>query len=190
MASFFTSLVAFISTNIDDIFILMILFAQTRKRTERNQIALGQFLGISILTTFSLLGACGLQLIPRQYTGLLGFVPIFLGIKAWIEHSRETEEDSPEIRQGSRVISVAMITIANGADNIGVYIPLFAGYTLTELCLAVMIFAGMTFLWCFLADSLSRLPGIRRIIEKYKHILIPVVFILLGIYILLASGIF
>lgn len=79
-ASIFTSVVAYISTNIDDIFVLMILLAQAAKGTKGKLIA-GHFLGVGIVTAISMLGAFGLQNLPLKYVGILGLVPIGLGIK-------------------------------------------------------------------------------------------------------------
>ena len=54
--SLFTSVIAYISTNIDDIFVLMILLARAAKGTKGKLIA-GHFLGVGILTMVSMLGA-------------------------------------------------------------------------------------------------------------------------------------
>ena len=51
-----TSIVSFAGTNIDDIFVLMVLFAQAERRQERAKIAAGQYLGIGLLTLLSIAG--------------------------------------------------------------------------------------------------------------------------------------
>ena len=81
-----------------------------------------------------------------------------------------------------------MITLGNGADNIGVYIPLFPGFSSAERLSAVIVFAVMTALWVFLANMLAEFPKIKSVIEKNKAIAIPVVFIALGVFIILDSG--
>lgn len=85
IVSIFTSGVAYISTNIDDIFVIMILLAQAAKEAKGKLIA-GHFLGVGIVTAISMLGALGLQNLPLKYVGILGLVPIGLGIKAWLDH--------------------------------------------------------------------------------------------------------
>lgn len=179
-AAVLTSVIAYISTNIDDIFVLMILLAQTRAK--RSLIA-GHFLGVGLLTTISMLGASGLQNLPLKYVGVLGLVPIGLGIKAWFDRDNEEVE-----AKAVGLLSMAMITLGNGADNIGVYIPLFTGFTDVEQTGAVIIFAAMTTLWLFLANSLAEFPRIKAVLETYKDIAIPVVFIALGLFIILDSG--
>lgn len=180
-----TSVIAYISTNIDDIFVIMIFLAQAGKGTKGKLVA-GHFLGVGIVASISMLGAFGLQNLPLKYVGILGLVPIGLGIRAWIQHKRE-EEDTPK-SDSVGLFSMALITLGNGADNVGVYIPLFTGFTGAERTVAVAVFAVMTGVWVFLANTLAEFPQVKAAVGKYKHIVIPVVFVALGVYIILDSG--
>ena len=87
------------------------------------------------------------------------------------------------------ILSVVTVAIANGADNIGVYIPLFTGYSSGQLFLTFFIFACMMALWCFLGDRITSFPKVKNDIQRCKHIAIPIIFIGLGIYIILKSSI-
>lgn len=180
LTSVITSIVAYISTNIDDIFVLMILLAQAGNKP---RLIGGHFLGLSLLTIISMLGALGLENMPLKIIGYLGLVPIGLGIKAWFERGKDTRET-----KALGLLSMAMITLGNGADNIGVYIPLFTGFSSVERLCAAVIFAAMTILWIWLANTLATFPKVKTNIEKYKDVAIPVVFIALGIFIILDSG--
>ena len=182
LKSVLTSIIAYAGTNIDDIFVLMILLAQAPKGTKGRLIA-GHFLGVGILTVVSILGALGLQNLPLRYVGILGLVPIGLGIKAWF--NRGDEEISAN---AIGLLSMAMITLGNGADNIGVYIPLFTGFSNAEQLSAVIVFACLTTLWVFFANTLAEFPKVKSVIEKYKAFAIPAVFIALGVFIILDSG--
>ena len=181
LTSIFASIIAYTGTNIDDIFVIMILLASAG--AAKSKLIAGHFLGVGLITAISMLGALGLQNLPLKYVGLLGLVPIALGIKAWFHR----DEDESEAK-GTGVLSMAMITLGNGADNVGVYIPLFTGFSGLERIGAVIIFAVMTALWVWLANSLAEFPKIKAVIEKYKFIAIPVVFIALGVFIILDSG--
>lgn len=187
VASLVTSIVAYISTNIDDIFVIMILLAQAAKGTKGNLIA-GHFLGVGVITVISMLGAFGLQNLPLKYVGILGLVPIGLGIKAWLDHKKGADDDDVPGAQSVSLLSMAVITVGNGADNVGVYIPLFTGFSGTERISGVVVFAAMTALWVFFANSLAEFPKVKMAVGKYKHIVIPAVFILLGVYIIMDSG--
>ncbi len=187
-------IVSFVGTNIDDIFINTLFFAQADTKRKVKATIIGVYLGIGTLVLLSMLGAYFLQAVPQKYIGLLGFIPIILGIKAWAEYIQEKKnsnaDESVENPGASKGLlwSVMLITISNGADNIGVYIPLFASYTAMQLLTVAIVFAWMTALWCVLGKKLSDLPGLRKILLKYKHIIVPVVFIALGIYIILKSN--
>lgn len=182
LTSIITSIIAYISTNIDDIFVIMILLASAQGTAKRKLIA-GHFLGVGLITVISMLGAFGLQNLPLKYVGFLGLVPIALGFKAWFDRDEEETES-----MSTGILSMAMITMGNGADNVGVYIPLFTSFATGERVGTVIIFAAMTALWVWLANSLAEFPKIKAVIEKYKAIAIPVVFIALGVFIILDSG--
>ena len=191
LATVLTAITSFISTNIDDIFLLMLFFVQAEGTKGKHCVVIGQYLGMGILTAVSLLGSAALQVIPAEYIRFLGVIPIVLGIKEWIEYRKgeEAEEtDAPQAKDSAmqHILSITLICIANGADNIGVYIPLFAGYSQKQMLLVVIVFACMTALLCFFGQKLASLPMLQAGIQKYKHILVPLLFIALGIYILLA----
>lgn len=192
-AAVITALISFISTNLDDIFVLTLFFAQEDRPRGRVYITLGQYLGIGILAAVSLLGAGVLRAVPDRWLGLLGLVPIALGVKAWLDHRKgQDEEEEAELSAAGagKILQVALVTIANGGDNIGVYLPLFAGCTGGELALTLGVFALMVWVWCFLARRLAALPVLKENIQKYKHIVIPVVFIALGLYIMAEHMVF
>ena len=180
-AGILTAALSFVATNLDDIVILMLLFSAVRNvRT----VTAGQFLGVGILTAVTLLGAAGLGLLPTAYLRWLGLVPLVLGLRSWV-HRNETDSDEGQLRAGKgSVLSVALLTVANGGDNIGVWLPLFAGYTATQRVAAVAVFAVMTGLWCFLGKRLSALPGVSGFLARYGNGLVPWVLMLLGVYIL------
>lgn len=186
-----SSIASFISTNIDDIFILMIFFLNSKFKTK--QIVLGQYIGIGILVCFSILASIGFSIFPKKYLGLLGFIPIFLGVKAWIDYKKENiEEDNEntiEEKFSSNILKVSMVTIANGADNIGIYIPFFTQMSKVGLIVCIIIFILMTGLWCYIAKNISQYPLIKEKIERYKNYLIPLVFIGIGILILLENNV-
>src|SRR5436190_18003173 len=89
-----TALIAFISSNIDDIFILMTLFAQAPLTLHRKHIITGQYLGIITLIALSLIGSLIGIFVPEYYIGLLGLVPIYLGGKKIYENIKNKTDES------------------------------------------------------------------------------------------------
>ncbi len=188
-----TSLIAFASTNVDDIFILMLFFAN--RQYKRGQVVLGQYLGIIALIAISFIGSLVGLLFDQKYIGLLGLLPIFFGIRGIIhlfkkKNSSLKENVSIDLKNSNKVFSVAAITFANGGDNIGIYIPLFTTLLLPQKIIMIVIFLIMVAVWCLAAWYLSRHFAIAKVINKYGHIITPIVLILLGIYILYESGSF
>ena len=182
-----TSVASFAATNMDDIFIDTILFAQAEKKRDVLAIVMGKYVGIGLLVLVSLLGACFLKAVPQAYIRLLGLIPIFLGIKQWIDTHKD-DDGSETVTSGCHewgmTKSVALITIANGADNIGVYTPLFASFSAGQMMILCAMFAFMIALWCVLAKRIADLPILNRFLIRYKHVLVPMVLVLLGVYIL------
>lgn len=185
-------IISYVGTNIDDIFINTLFFAQADTKRKIQFVVLGKYLGIGFLVLLSCLGAYFLHIIPQQYIGLLGIVPISLGIKEWISYKKhKSKVSSDENRKAASshglILNVALVTVSNGADNIGVYVPLFANYTALQMAIMIIVFSIMLALWCLLGKKLSDLPGLRGFLLKYKHIIVPAVFIILGIYIFMKS---
>ena len=188
-----TSILAFVSTNIDDIFILTIFYGNNRFKD--GEIMIGQYLGIISLIALSLTAALIGLFIDPAYIGLLGLVPIYMGMKGiWqLMGNKQENYQSLEKEHSQRtnnVLTVAGVTFSNGGDNIGIYIPLFATLTWTSKLAMVMTFLAMTLLWCLTAKYLARHPYVAKTVDKYGHIATPFVLLLLGLYILYESGTF
>ena len=193
MEILFTSIIAFASTNLDDIFILTLFYGT--KRFKEREIVAGQFLGIATLIAISLIGSLVGLLIDQSYIGLLGLIPIYLGGKGiWaLLKNKENNDEGDDVYKNERKnksLTVAGVTIANGGDNIGIYVPLFATLTWTNKLTMTTIFLAMTFLWCLIAKYFAKHPYVAKTVEKYGHILTPLVLVLLGFYILFKNETF
>jgi cadmium resistance protein CadD (predicted permease) len=180
----------FVSTNLDDIVLLSIFFADRHIRPRA--IVAGQFAGIGVLVAVSGLAAFASLAVPEGWTALLGAVPLVLGVaklrSLWRQQAAGGEEDEArqvpsEHRAHSQVLAVATVTIANGGDNLGVYIPLFAKAPAAVPVYAIL-FAVMTGIWCVLGYLLVNNPLVGKSIRRYGHALLPLVLIALGLYIL------
>jgi cadmium resistance transport/sequestration family protein len=181
----------FVATNVDDVFILLAFFADPRFRARR--IVLGQYLGMGVLVLVSVLAALISLVIPTAYVGLLGLIPIAIGVKQlWEGRTNEAEEEaSPTPREGGahgQVLAVAAVTIANGGDNIAVYTPAFAVGSSTQTIVIISVFALLTALWCAFAYWLVNHPTIGAVIKRYGHRGLPFVLIVLGIVIIVEAG--
>jgi len=187
-----TGILAFVSSNIDDIFLLMLFFGD--RNFKPREIIVGQFVGIGALIGISLIFSLIGLVIGKAYIGLLGLLPIYLGIKGVVrlfDKEPPADEDHQTEKKGNRSNPwiVSGVTIANGGDNIGIYVPLFATLAWPQKISVVSIFFIMTGVWCILARYLSRHPLMAKAIDKYGHVVTPFVLIALGIYILNESDV-
>jgi len=182
------AVVVFASTNIDDIFVLMLFFAD--RSFTPVQVVLGQYVGIGLLVGLSLMGALVALLVPPAAIGLLGLVPIALGIKKLLDLRRQgqlqdaDQEGIPQSRVSLRFLIVSAVTVSNGGDNIGVYVPLFANSTRGEIILITFVFAVMVGIWCGIGYALVNSSFISEPIRRFGHRVLPFVLIGLGLYIL------
>lgn len=202
-----SALGAFIVTNIDDIFVLMMLFSMARsqsktsigltvnkvsKRINSRDIVIGQYLGFALLVLISLLATFGITLLADQWVGLLGLIPMYLGVRLFIKGEDDDDDNilSRLNKFNKFYLSVAFITFANGGDNIGIYVPIFSTLETNQLIITVVTFFIMVAIWCLLGYRLARFRFVSETLEKYGRWIIPIVFIGLGIYIMLENELF
>ncbi len=183
--TFLLACTAFAGTNIDDLFINMFFFSTADTSSKKTQLTLGKYLGMGFLTAASMLGAFGLQQFDTKYLSLMGLIPIALGIREIISAFKSTDDDETVSQQkGAMWLATALMTVANGADNIGVYLPLFSSFNAPQMLISAIVFAVLTGLSCLLADRLVNLPVIQKVLKKHQSKIVPAVYLLLGLYIL------
>jgi cadmium resistance protein CadD (predicted permease) len=174
--------VAFAVTDIDDLVLLALWFSQPRRRVAA--IVLGQYLGIGALVAISIAAALLALAVPMQWLAWLGLLPVGLGVRLLLKGDGGEDEAA-----GATVTSapaVAAITVANGGDNLGVYIPLFAsqpGATVTY----VLIFAVGTAVWCGLGYALVSHPVAAVTLQRWGHRILPWALIAIGAHILITG---
>ena len=190
-----TSIILYSGTAVDLLIILMLFFAKRKSRKDIINIYLGQFLGSVSLILLSLLFAFVLDYIPsKEILGLLGLIPILLGLKVLLLGDSDGEAIAKEgLRKDNKnlIFLVAMITFAScGADNIGVFVPYFTTLNLANLIVALLTFLVMIYLLVFSAQKLAQVPSVGETLEKYSRWFIAVVYLGLGIYILIENNSF
>lgn len=190
-----TSIILYSGTAVDLLIILMLFFAKRKSRKDIINIYLGQFLGSVSLILLSLLFAFVLNYIPsKEILGLLGLIPIFLGLRVLLLGDSDGEAIAKDgLRKDNKnlIFLVAMITFAScGADNIGVFVPYFITLNLANLIVTLLTFLVMIYLLVFSAQKLAQVPSVGEILEKYSRWFIAVVYLGLGIYILIENNSF
>lgn len=180
---------AFVATNIDDTFVLILLFSIPSLLT-RNVI-IGQFLGIVLLVVISSSAALLALAIPAFVIGLMGFIPIIIGIKRLTNFRGKPETIQAMKKEYLSFLSVTAITISNGGDDIGVFTPLFAKYnTVAEVSVLISILLIMTGIWCIVTFYFIRHPFVASRINVLSNAVTPFVLIGIGVYIIIDSFFF
>jgi cadmium resistance protein CadD (predicted permease) len=182
----------FASTNVDDLVVLVGFFADPKFRPR--DVVAGQYAGLAFLFGVSAAGALLSLVIPNAYLGLLGILPILIGIRKLValRHERVQTNQATSVHRTpssyGNIAGVALVTIANGGDNVGVYMPSFAVHSGSQIVAIAVVFAAMTALWCMLAHRMVSHPRFGAPFRRYTHIFAPLVLIGLGVLIIHNAG--
>jgi cadmium resistance protein CadD (predicted permease) len=205
------ALAAGLATTFDDNIYLTGFFAQVNRSFRPQHVVLGELLGFTLLVGLSLLGLLLGRFVPTAWLGWMGLLPILIGLRNLLEHLRDGYGDD-EDRQTSqqrygelagfqsrrlsplallrdrRTYSVSLVTIANGSNNLSIYLPLFASLRPYQLPLVLPVLYGFIGLWLLLSFHLTRTPALALLLNRYAPIFFPFVLIWLGLRILSDSG--
>jgi cadmium resistance protein CadD (predicted permease) len=199
---------AFVATNVDDLFILLLFFAQVNREFRPHHIVSGSYWGFAALTALSLIGFFGGLVVSSAWIGLLGILPLMLGVHQLLHQEQEQPDTlqheldaSPLFHQSSGIAflthllhpqayKVAVVTFANGGDNLGVYIPLFATSNGTELGIILSVFLLLRGVWCYVAYRFTQNSRMGYIFMRHGPAIVPFLFMGLGLLILWKNGTF
>ncbi|HCW7116286.1 CadD family cadmium resistance transporter [Staphylococcus lugdunensis] len=188
-----TAAILYIATALDLLVILLMFFARAKTRKEYRDIYIGQYVGSVALIVISLFFAFVLNYVPEKWIlGLLGLIPIYLGIKVAIYGDSDGEERAKkELNEkglSKLVGTIAIVTIAScGADNIGLFVPYFVTLSITNLLITLFVFLILIFFLVFTAQKLANIPGVGEIIEKFGRWIMTVIYIALGLFIIIEN---
>ncbi|BDI24215.1 cadmium resistance transporter [Herbiconiux sp. L3-i23] len=186
----------FLVTNIDDIIVLSLFFARgAGQRGTTTRILIGQYLGFAGILGAAVLVALGAGVfLPPEFIPYFGLIPLGLGLwaawQAW--RNRDDDDDDDGKIEGKKVAvwAVAGVTFANGGDNIGVYVPVFLSVGPAAVVAYCVVFLALVAVLVFVAKFIATRRPIAEILERWEHILFPIVLIGLGLFILISGGAF
>ena len=211
LATLQLALAAGLATTFDDNIYLTGFFSEVNRSFRPQHVVVGELLGFSLLVAISLAGFLIGRVLPTQWLGWMGVLPILIGLRNLLQHLRNgygDEEDRQascsrygalpgfpprrlslhELLRDRRTYSVSFVTIANGSNNLSIYIPLFASLHPGQVSLVVPVLYGFIVLWLLLSFHLTRTPGLALLLNRYAPIFFPFVLIWLGFRILNDSG--
>jgi len=196
-SSIFQAIGLFLVTNIDDIIVLSLFFAHgAGEKGTTLRIIVGQYLGFAGILGAAVLVSLGAgAFLPPEAIPYFGLIPLGLGLwaawQAW-HRRREGDDDDESKIEGKKVAvwAVAGVTFANGGDNIGVYVPVFLSVGPAAVVAYCLVFLALVVVLVIVAKFIATRRPIAEVVERWEHILFPVVLIALGIFILISGGAF
>ena len=170
---------------------LTVLFlASSRGKPRPWQIVAGQYLGFITLVVISVIAALGLTIVPDEWVGFLGLIPLGIGVWTLIRGLRRDGDDDDDSKiTAVGLWGVAGITIANGADNISLYTPIFRTSAPSDVAIMIVVFLILVAVWCAAGRLIGTNKAVTEGLERVEHWLVPAVFIGLGLFILIESGV-
>jgi cadmium resistance protein CadD (predicted permease) len=198
---------AFVGTNIDNCVVTMAMVAGAPLQ-RAHRIAAGQVLGFVVLVSASVAAAAVLFEFSPAVVGLLGLVPLAIGIRGLVGMSRGHPDDAapeahpngakrrpwrrtPEERAVGRGVTAALfVTVAAGGDNLAVYIPLFrvGGATNIGAVLGIFVVGEVLVTWLILTGG--RHPTARDVMLRLGHRAVPILLCVVGVLVLVQAGTF
>ncbi|NKQ27818.1 cadmium resistance transporter [Streptomyces galbus] len=187
----------FAVTNIDDIVVLALFFAQgAGRRGAARRVVLGQYLGFAAILAVAVAAAFGATFLPAAALPYLGLLPLALGLKAAWRAWRDRrdggtdQEDEQAGAGGPGPLGGAAGTLANGGDNIGVYVTVFATAGGGGMSVYAVVFLALVGVWCCAGRFFATRPVIAGALARWGHVLLPLVLVALGVLILVEGGAF
>ncbi|QBO36679.1 permease [Periweissella cryptocerci] len=187
-----TAFLSYIGTTSDYFVILLLIFGIYRGKLAR-PVFIGAYVGNFLLVAISVIIAYVLKFIPAEWMlGLLGIIPIVMGIKGYFSDDDEADEAAETLAKANPkkiITNVVMITLAAcGADNMAMYIPFFANTDFKYVPAILVMFLIILTVVIFAAYHLTLLPPVHAFFEKYGEIATSAIYILLGLYVLIDAG--
>jgi cadmium resistance protein CadD (predicted permease) len=192
----------FAVTNLDDIVILALFFGQASTGGAARVVA-GQYLGFAGILVAAVGAASGAGLLPETVLAYLGLLPLLLGLRAawsvWGERrsfgpgASDPAAAAGALRGGAAapgILTVAAVTLANGADNLGVYVPVFAASSRGAVLVYVATFFVLVGVWCVVGYLVASRAVVARVLSRSGHVVLPVVLVGIGVALLVEGGAF
>jgi cadmium resistance protein CadD (predicted permease) len=186
-----TGSLVYASTNVDDLLLLVAFLAHPD--FSGAQVVLGQFVGRSVLLLVALLASGAATVLSPPRIGLLGLVPLGLGIwRLWRLHNHPLPEEawatSAPAARLAPMLSVALATISDGGDNLAAYVPYFAVQSRWDVAATIALFLGLTAAWCVAARLVLAQPAAGPLLRRSGRAALPWIMLGLGVVILVRSG--
>lgn len=188
LEGFLTAMGLYVGTNLDNLVILIVIFIAAQESNVGSwRIVAGQHLGFVVILLISTLAALGLSEVPHEVIGLLGIVPLSIGLIGFVRHFRSKVE-LPHAKTSIGMLSVAFMALANGGDNIATYVAALHTRDLAQSVMLETLLLAQVGPWCYLAYRISRRAKLLLSVARFDAIAVPIVLLIVGFSILATSN--
>jgi cadmium resistance protein CadD (predicted permease) len=178
---------AFIGTNLDNLLLLVAMYSRYEQRA--GIVTAGYFTGMILIGVITLIiGEVG-DIIPLAYLGLLGVVPMMMGVLSLWKLFRSTqpgEVASVAAADTRLAVFFALIStqLSNSADSIIMFSALYADSSDPSDYMVAPTFLAMAGVFAGVAYYSVKHPKLSRFLSRYGQYVTPFILILVGYYIL------
>jgi cadmium resistance protein CadD (predicted permease) len=177
---------AFIGTNLDNLLLLTAMYS--RYERQALMVTAGYFTGMALVGGIAvIIGEAG-DYIPLAYLGLLGVIPITMGVVSlWklFRNKGNMEDAGPVVDSKGLTVFLALITtqLSNSADSIIAFSALLAESTDRSDFLITPTYLAMIGIFSGVAYYSLRHKKLSEFLERYGQYVTPFILILVGLYI-------
>ena len=179
---------AFAGTNIDGLVTLSGQLVATDHSRHR-RISEGQLTATLVVIGLCALGGVGLQSLPHRVLGLLGLIPLILGLRAGYLLLKHRSDDR-SVPGGGGFLSSFGVTLAISGDNVAIYLPILATGTLTTGTISITVWILADLVLIAMASFLGRHEALRSRVGHIGPVVLPIIYLAVGIVVLVKAGTF
>ena len=176
---------AFTATNLDNLVLLISLLGRYSDR--RYEVTVGYLTGMLIIAAATYYVGKLAGTAPVEYLGLLGIIPVLIGVGEIIRLFRNKGVVNDPVMPGAgstAVTATLAAQLSNSTDTIITFSVMFSDANDLADHLLVLSFAGMALLFILIAYLALRHPWLSRPIQLYGHYLTPLILITVGMFVL------
>lgn len=182
-----------VATTFDDNIYLTGFFSEVNRTFRPKHIVVGELLGLTALIALSLLGFLLGLVVESTWIGLLGILPILIGLRNLFDLRKTSNEDKSDnlirnskykgfdsrkrsfwdVIRDPQTYKVSAVTLSNGGNNLGIYIPLFASSSIQTLAVITPVIYLIASTWLLMSYNLTRQPGISVVLSRYASKIFP-----------------
>jgi cadmium resistance protein CadD (predicted permease) len=188
---------AFIGTNVDNTLIPMTMVAGAPE-DRAHRIAAGQVLSFWFIVALALGTAAALFEFSPAAVGLLGLVPLAIGVHGllgWRRSRGEVAAGTPRTRSerravGQSVTAAALVTLGASGDNLAAFIPLFRVGGVARVAVILAVFAVGEVVVTLLILAGGRHTRVRSVMTRLGELAVPVLLCGIGVLVMVQAGTF